>query len=637
MSAIAGLVRYGGDPDCRTPLARMLAAQAVYGPHGSAEWSDQGVAMGRRLHRTLPEDLHDRQPVIGGDGAIVLVADIRIDNRNEMVTRLGLNGEGARQLSDAALLLKAIERDGEDAIARTVGPFACALWFVRERRLILARDFCGLRPLHYHRGEGFLAFASMPKGLHALADVPYAADEDSVARRLMRLPLGESATFFHAIERVRPGDIVMIDAARHARRRYWNPAPPQRGALRFDDAVEGLRHHLDEAVKSSLRGAGGVVAAELSAGLDSSAVATATAILHPGQVAAFTAAPRQGYDDAPASSLGDESALAAKTAALYPNIEHVIVRGNARSPLAELDAYAYFSDTPSANVSNRLWIDAVDRAAQARGLTVLLSGAMGNVGFSYGGHVLLAELLGQGRILRFVGESRAMARAGWSLGKIASAGIAPYLPAAIWLWGLRLFDPARVAAAEESRAFNRQISPTGAPHQQVALRLAGRPSASAFNTRRTAFLAFDPGNNRKADLARFGVDRRDALCDRRLVEYALSLPTEFYLRDGESRVATRRALRGRVPHDVLSLRRFGYQGADWHEGLSAADVREELARLRTCPAAERVLDLARLEALTSQWPQSGWNSGTNANAYRFALLQGLAAGRFLRRVGAGNA
>jgi asparagine synthase (glutamine-hydrolysing) len=173
VSAIAGLWRLDGKSTPDADCARMLAAQQIYGPHDGRQWSDGPIAMGRRLFRTLPEDVHDRQPLQSRDGRLVLVADVRLDNRDELMTLLGLSSAAAQPLCDAAVLLESLGRWGAGALDRLVGDFAFALWDAPAQKLLLARDFLGQRPLHYHRGRGFVAFASMPKGLHALAEIPY--------------------------------------------------------------------------------------------------------------------------------------------------------------------------------------------------------------------------------------------------------------------------------------------------------------------------------------------------------------------------------------------------------------------------------------------------------------------------------
>src|SRR4051794_30227055 len=180
MSALAGRWNFDGKPDADAACERMLRSQLMYGPHDERRWSDGFIAMGRRLFRTLPEDRYDRQPLFGADGRLVLVADVRLDDRAELAPALRLDAADAGRLCDAALLLAALERWGEAAVDRLVGDFAFALWDRHARSLTLARDFLGQRPLHYHRGDNFLAFATMPKGLHALTEIPYAPDEQAM-------------------------------------------------------------------------------------------------------------------------------------------------------------------------------------------------------------------------------------------------------------------------------------------------------------------------------------------------------------------------------------------------------------------------------------------------------------------------
>ena len=109
MSAVAGLWRFDESADAAADCARMLASQEIYGPHDGAQWSDGPLAMGRRLYRTLPEDIHDRQPLQSSDSRLVLVADVRLDNRDELIAALGMQPQQARQLCDAAVLLASLE------------------------------------------------------------------------------------------------------------------------------------------------------------------------------------------------------------------------------------------------------------------------------------------------------------------------------------------------------------------------------------------------------------------------------------------------------------------------------------------------------------------------------------------------
>lgn len=614
----------------------MLAAQRAYGPHGQADWSDGAIALGRCLHRTLPEDSFDRQPLHGAGGRLTLVADVRLDNRDELADALRI--ANAARASDAAILLASLERWGEGALDRVAGDFAFALWDAERRTLTLARDFLGQRPLHYHRGKAFFAFASMPKGLHALPDIAYAPDEQAVAEFVTLLPAVGSRSFFEGIERVEPGHVATVTASGIATRRYWQP---QRGEsrARAGEYAEGLRHHLDQAVRARLRSTNPTIGTHLSAGLDSSAV-TAAAARAGARLVAFTAVPRAGYAGrAPDNRLGDEGPLAAATAALYPGIEHVLVHGG-RSPIEDLDRNFYLFDQPSLNPCNMVWATAIAGAARDRRLATMLTGQMGNASLSYTGIERLAELLRSGRLLALGREvSRLVARGTMGWKGAAAAAFGAYLPPALWQWLAE--RRGRHLELEAYSAINpdtlRAFAIPGLARER-GLDLAYRPWKNGFDARVWMLGRVDMGNHNKGFLAGWGIDHRDPTADRRLVEYCLSVPMEQFLRDGVPRSLAVRALSGWLPGAVLQERRKGYQAADWHEGLSAARgaVAEEIERLAPCSPAARALDLDRLRALAKNWPDSGWDRPEVIQAYRLALLRGLSAGHFLRKASGSN-
>src|ERR1700744_4485438 len=105
MSAIAGRWNFDGRPDADRDCARMLQVQSIYGPHDAARWNAGAMALGRNLHRTVPEDVHDAQPLSGSDGRFAMVADVRLDYRDELIAELGLAAPGA--LADSAILMAA--------------------------------------------------------------------------------------------------------------------------------------------------------------------------------------------------------------------------------------------------------------------------------------------------------------------------------------------------------------------------------------------------------------------------------------------------------------------------------------------------------------------------------------------------
>ncbi len=381
MTALAGFWSFAGDHRATQLCQQMLKAQQIYAPDPPVLKSAGPLAMGRSLYRLLPEDQYDRGPV-EAEGGNLLIADVRLDNRDELCESLGIGPGEGKILSDSALLMKALQRWEEAATERLHGDFAFAWWNGSSGKLVLARDFAGQRPLHYHRGEGFFVFASMPKGLLALPMISNAPDRGTITQALALMPENGSETFFEAVDKVAAGEVATVTRHGLAKRRHWNPA---RTELRLKDEreyAEGLREQMDRSVAARLRGSSGRVATHLSSGLDSASVtATAARLLGPagGRVSAITSVPREGYREPPARDWYiDEGPLAASVAALHSNIEHVLIRFAAVSPLEDIERSFFLYDRPLVNPCNHVWHRAILDDAKRRGHSILLTASLGN-------------------------------------------------------------------------------------------------------------------------------------------------------------------------------------------------------------------------------------------------------------------
>ena len=646
MSALAGIWHFNHKPDADKACSRQLAVQAIYGPHGESVWDDGAVALGRCLFQILPEDVYDRQPLTGGGGRYTLVADLRLDNREDLARELQIPNERARALSDADILMSAWERWQENCFDHLVGDYAFAVWDKADQRLMLARDPLGQRPLHYHRGTSFFAFASMPKGLHVLPEVPRQPDEERIAEFLVLLPESGSRSFFKDVERVEAGHVVTVTKGGITAHRHWEP---QRRILKLasgDEYAEALRYHLDQAVRPRLRGANGTVGAHLSAGFDSSAVATTAArLLAPsgGKVIAFTSVPREGYEGpSPRGRIGDEGPIAACTAALHPNMEHVLIRAGVRSPFENLDRNFFLYERPVLNLCNATWADAINDAARARELSVMLTGQMGNVSISYDGLTLLPQLMRRGRWLKWFREGVGVVRRRHTRWQgMLSATFGPYLPLPLWVLINRVLDCKSVGPQSYSAIRPERLS----GHDLRAEALAGaldmhyRPRKDGFEARLWVLRRVDFGNYNAGVLGGWGVDMRDPTTDRRLIEFCLAVPEEQFLMDGQTKSLTRRAFADRLPPEVINVRGKGYQAVDWHEALSDArsSLHEQIVRLAECGPAAAVIDLPRLKRLVENWPEGGWEQDGIIQDYRLALLRAASTGHFLRRAAGSNA
>jgi asparagine synthase (glutamine-hydrolysing) len=476
----------------------------------------------------------------------------------------------------------------------------------------------------------------MPKGLLALPLIPKAVDYASVASFLALHPENGSETFYHGIEKVPPGHVLRISAERIGFEKFWQPCLDPLLLPREEDYHEAVREALDRAVSARLRGVEGAVGTHLSGGLDSSAV-TATAARLAESVVAFTSVPRHGFASTTSSELIlDEGPLAAATATLYPNIKHVLLETEGKSPIDELERSFFLLDRPFLNLSNASWWNGINDTARREGISVMLTGSMGNLSFSYSGMEALPQLLRGGEFALASRLGRDLLSNGFPFVAMAGCLLGPFMPE--WLWRPVLRAKRRGADPLRSRLLRPGTPSLTRAQRRTAKGDEKRPSSNSMITRLRALSRADPGNYNKGTLGGWGIDVRDPTADQRLVEFCLRIPPHLYLNGGIPRAVARRALTDRLPAAVLGERRRGYQAADWYEAFREhrLQIREEVQRIVACTSASTALDTERMQRLLDHWPQSGWTDAKTTQAYRYALLRAISAGHFIRRVTGSN-
>lgn len=648
MTAICGILRFDGRTDAAEACNRMGRALAIYGPDRAGSWSDGPIALGSRLARLLPEDRFDRQPLISADGRFALVADVRLDNRQELAEALDLAAGDLALMADADLVLCAWAAWGRESIDRLIGEFAFAIWDAREQRLTLARDYLGCRPLFFHHGEGWFGFASMVKGLHALPEVPLVPDRATLRRYLALLPMQGAGSFYETIRRVEPGHFVEIDPAGQSLATRWYQPPALLPDL-ADPApyIAQVRDVFDRAVTARLRGTG-AVSSTLSGGLDSTAV-TATAAMQLAAVGrrltAYTHVPLTGVAlQTPPGRIANEADLAALVAAGHPNIDHVLVDAADRSIGDDLDQRFYFNEIPAFNLCNELWVSAINQRAGGQRGNVLLTGAMGNLTISNDGKHGLNSLFYKGRFVTWARTARGVIRSGsMSLLGLAFFTALPVLPTRIQRALQALFKRSGPAVRDYTLVRADVMDapqPGGATLAQETERFfnnlaQGRRERILSALWQQEILAI----SYKGALARYGVDIRDPMSDRRVVDLCLALPHALFLHQGQSRGLYQLAFADRIPAQVRMNPRRGSQGADWAARLHAARERiaDEAERGRAGRTANALLDLDVLQRLATSIPDPETaDLDAQVIPYRYQLLRTLSVTHFLRRIEGGN-
>ena len=566
MCGICGQLNFeAGRPVSSEQLARMNETLVHRGPDedGFYEKAPVGLAM-RRL--SIIDLSTGRQPIHNEDGTVWVVYNGEIYNFRELRTELEEKGHRFITNTDTEVIAHLYEERGDEFLTRLNGMFAIALWDEARRRLLLARDRLGVKPLHYYADGERLVFGSEIKAILA-ADVPRAMDDEALSQFLALRYIPAPRTIFRGIHKLPPGYLLRAEAGAVKVEPWWDLAPPgNEGSLRTDvELEEELRELLADAVR--IRMISDVpLGVFLSGGVDSSAVVAMMARAASGPVRTFSI----GFQEKSYDELRYARMIADKF-----STQHEEIRVQPR-PLEILPRLAETYDEPFADSSSiPVWY--VSQMARAS-VKVALGGDGGDELF--GGYETYAAYQ--------------WARAYRRLPRVLTEGLIPAV-----VRGLPVSD-AKISFDYKAKQF---------------VRWACRPPEEAhygwkviFDTdERDALLAeglsrgTDPltlfierfrrvrGNDTLGGL--MGVDTkiylpddilvkvdrmsmahslevRTPFLDYRVVEWANRLSSSYKVRGLEKKVIFRRALRGIIPREILDRKKAGFNVplAAWFRG-----------------------------------------------------------------------
>ena len=377
MCGLNGIYRYaGGNAVDRLELRTTRDHMQARGPDGAGEWlaADGSIGLGHR--RLAIIDLSDAgaQPMSTADGRYVVVFNGEIYNYKTLRDDLIAQGDSFRSHSDTEVLLKLFAREGPRMVSRLRGMFAFALWDSQERRLFLARDPHGIKPLYYSNTRGTLRFASQVQALLAGGAVGSQVSVAALAGFFLWGSVPEPLTLYEDIRLLPAGHTLMVDGhGRSELAQYWrigDVLQQSAEAARSIDpgqATQRLRAALLDSVRAHLV-ADVPVGAFLSAGLDSSAVVG---------LARECGVPLKTFtvtvDEFQGRAL-DEAPLAAETARHF-GLPHSVITITLADARASIPAFLAAMDQPTVDGINTWFVTEATRTA---GLKVALSGLGGD-------------------------------------------------------------------------------------------------------------------------------------------------------------------------------------------------------------------------------------------------------------------
>lgn len=255
MCGIVGVFSYGGSADVdEHVLAAMRDTMIHRGPDDAGTFiaPDRRLGLGHRRLSILDVSVNGAQPMATPDGRYVTVYNGEIYNFRELRGELEEAGARFRSSSDTEVLLAMYAREGPAMLKKLRGIFALGIWDALERRLWIARDPLGVKPVYYGLYQGRFVFASEIKAILALPGFPRDVDEQSLYHYLSFLTSPAPQTLFRGISKLEPGHTLTVEADGTLRKhQYWDPFDAVTKE-RDQDAAERLLLLLRAAVKRQL-------------------------------------------------------------------------------------------------------------------------------------------------------------------------------------------------------------------------------------------------------------------------------------------------------------------------------------------------------------------------------------------------
>ena len=292
MCGICGFIYPQANKSIDAALLRKMTTVIYHrGPDDEGFYTDERAALGmRRL--SIIDLVTGNQPVANEDESLWLVFNGEIYNYQSLHAELERKGHRFATRSDTEVIVHAYEEYGDRCAEKFNGMFAFALWDTHRKRLLIARDHVGIKPLYYWVGRQGLVFGSELKCLVAHPDVPTEVDLIALDQFLTLEYIPSPRTIFKAVNKLPPGHLLVYEAGEARVQQYWD-VPIRDVPQDEDSAAEMLRELIDDAVRMQLM-SDVPLGAFLSGGIDSSTVVASMAHSTDMAVKTFSI----GFDDA---------------------------------------------------------------------------------------------------------------------------------------------------------------------------------------------------------------------------------------------------------------------------------------------------------------------------------------------------
>lgn len=564
MCGICGIFNPSGlDGDDRFSISPMTDAIAHRGPDESAVRVENDIALGH-TRLSIVDVEGGAQPMSNEDGSVWTVFNGEIYNFLTLRGDLIQKGHKFATRADTEVLVHGYEEYGTELIPKLDGMFAFAIWDSQRRRLILARDRVGKKPLYYSLSAGRLFFASEIKSILLHRRVGRCLEPESLHNMISFQHVPGENTMFRGIKKLRPAHYIVFDEKKDIRqKRYWFPEQIETaGAGAADGIIASITGALGESVKARLMG-DVPVGAFLSGGVDSSAVAALMSGCAPGKVSTFSI----GFD----RPEYDETSFARIVANKFGTNHHEFSVTSAEL-MSSVSRILWHCDEPVADSSilptyylSRLTREHVKVALSGDGGDELFGGYERYIADKYM-HALSA--------IPAPVRKRLLAPVFAMISSIAPVSKIKHRADQLSRF-TSMSDPERhlnwlsfFNGNEKSSLYTKEFAALAAAHPSYELMdsfyLDAAGGGRDFTARQLLvdFLTYLPETlMMKVDRASManGLEVRCPILDRRVVEIAMSLPGDIRIKGNVTKWALKQSLRGLLPDEIIDRRKKGFE------------------------------------------------------------------------------
>ena len=551
MCGIAGFTRLGGVWD-REVAGRIIEAIHHRGPdqHGVYEGSEVTLCA---VRLKIIDLAGGDQPIVSDDGGTVIVFNGEIYNHREIRRDLERLGHRFRSQCDTETVLRAFMEWDTACFERMRGMFGVALWSEASRRLVLARDRMGIKPLYYYRGADDLYFGSELKAILEHAHIPRRLDERALDRFLSVNYVPGDRTLIEGIRKVPPGHLLEWSRGKFRMERWWEL--PREGAR--PNSLEAAKEELDGLLRESVREhlvSDVPLGVWASGGVDSSTILDYAAEQSGSKLKTFSISFR--------GRSFDESPYFREVAERYGTDHHEFDLNPETELESAIQDFAYYSDEPSAD-AGALPVWFLSRMSRQY-VTVALSGEGADELFG-GYETYQADRLA--RPLRLTPR--------W-LRRWVHGALERYVPVSDEKIGLEYKLKRGIEGSwldpDEAHFF---WNGTFSSEQLKAIRRGGGDNGLAELARRVAtgsagvverYMRVDQNYYLPDDIL-YKTDRmsmahslevRPPMLDHRIVEFAARLPVRLKIRDWRQKYVLKELMRGKLPERVLNRKKAGF-------------------------------------------------------------------------------